>query len=392
MGAQDRLAALQDARSQALLDMQRMFDRAEGENRAFDADEQKRFDELKAEVARLDQESRRVYLEATKDLVPVSRAFAGMDFDDPGSASPKPRAAMVGPAGLVDVSGLHRAFERSESRVVGRTELPMSLRTLVQGGSAGQLGRTRMEDAATVEGTYGALPLVFAVQVIPCDAGTYWYNRVKPVSAPATGGVQATEGAAKTQVALEAVPSSLVLATHNAYEKISLQALQDQSGIAAAVESILFGAVFRSADAAAWTAILAASTPSVPETDVVATILKSAAKVADAGGMGIRVVMSPLDYVNMMLVKATTAGSWMGLPPGIAMPPILQSSGIPSGKVLVTAGTDGAFCAMRSSVVSAIGVDADDFTKNLRTVLVEGRMASGVRNPAFSIAGDLKSA
>jgi hypothetical protein len=36
-----------------------------------------------------------------------------------------------------------------------------------------------------------------------------------------------------------------------------------------------------------------------------------------------------------------------------------------------------------------IGLDADDFTKNLRTVLVEARMVANVRNAELCYAGDL---
>ncbi len=105
--------------------------------------------------------------------------------------------------------------------------------------------------------------------------------------------------------------------------------------------------------------------------------------------MGITALLSPTDYATMMLAKASTAGSWMGLPQGIEMPRIVQSSGMPAGKVLVTAGTDGAFVALRQQIETQIGLDGDDFTKNLRTVLVEGRFAFGVRNAGLCYAGDL---
>lgn len=70
-----------------------------------------------------------------------------------------------------------------------------------------------------------------------------------------------------------------------------------------------------------------------------------------------------------------------------AMP--AQSSGVPAGKLLVTAGTDGAFVALRQSVETVIGLSDDDLIKNLRTVLVEGRMTPNVRNAQLSYAGDL---
>jgi hypothetical protein len=180
------------------------------------------------------------------------------------------------------------------------------------------------------------------------------------------------------------------LATFAAWEKVSLQALEDQAGLAQAVESLLTGAVLRSADADAWTAFLAGSTAVVPDaTDPVATILRTAAKIASAGGTGIRAVLSPNDYVTMLLQKASTSGNWLGLPPGVEMPAIVQSSGVPAGKLLMTAGTDGAFVALRQSVNAVIGLADDDLIRNLRTVLVEGRMVADVRNPQLAYVGDL---
>jgi hypothetical protein len=262
-------------------------------------------------------------------------------------------------------------------------------KTLLQGGSAGQMGRTTAEGGVAAVGMYGAVPLVLGVQVIPVLAGIYHWNRVEAVSAPATGAKQPAEGAAKAQVALKSTPVASTLETWAAWEKVSVQALNDQMGLAQAVEGLLTGAVFRAADAAAWTAFVAGATAVAPGVDGVSTIVRTAAAIAAAGGGGIRALLSPLDYADMLLTKADTSGNWLGLPPGIAMPQIVQSSGVPSGKVLVTAGTDGAFVAVRQQIEALIGLDADDFTKNLRTVLVEARMVANVRNAELCYAGDL---
>ena len=49
----------------------------------------------------------------------------------------------------------------------------------------------------------------------------------------------------------------------------------------------------------------------------------------------------------------------------------------------------GSEMCIRDRIETQIGLDADDFTKNLRTVLVEGRFAFGVRNAGLCYAGDL---
>lgn len=288
--------------------------------------------------------------------------------------------------GRIDVGALHRALQQSTNSTTGR----VVLRTLLQGVVAGNLGRTSQEGPLVAVGGYGALPLVLAVQTIPVTAGVYHWQRISAVVEPATGGKQATEGALKPNVELRSTPVTSTLATFAAWEKVSVQALEDQAGLAQAMESLLTGAVLRSADADAWAAYLAGCTAIVPDaTDPIATIVRTAAKVATAGGTGIRAVMSPLDYADMMLAKADTSGNWLGLPPGIEMPAILQSSGVPAGKLLVTASSDGAFVALRQSVEAVIGLADDDLLRNLRTMLVEGRMVAAVRNAQLAYIGDL---
>lgn len=169
-----------------------------------------------------------------------------------------------------------------------------------------------------------------------------------------------------------------------------MQSLDDQVGLAQAVEALLTGACLRSADADAWTAYLAGSTAIVADaTDGIVTIIKHAALIAAAGGTGIRALVNPTDYAVMLTTKAVATGNWLGLPPGVQLPEIVQSSGIPANKLLVTAGTDGAFVAFRQNIEALIGLDGNDLTLNLRTILVEGRMVPGVRNAQLSYAGTL---
>lgn len=305
------------------------------------------------------------------------------------SGSSYARAFADAGSGRVDTAPLYRALMGSQDRTTGT----IVLRTLLQGVAAGNLGRTTDNGGLTPVGLYGATPLVLAAQVVPTGGGIYYWQRIEAVTPPATGAVQATEGADKTQVELKSVPMSSTLATFAAFEKVSVQALSDQVGLLQAVDSLLTGAVLRAADAAAWTAFAAGSTAIVPDADDgIVTILKAAAKIATAGGTGIRCILSPDDWTTLVLQKASGAGTWMGLPPGVTLPAIVLSSGVPAGKVIVTAGQDGAFTAVRQSVEASIGLDGNDYTKNLRTVLCEGRMVSAVRNAEFTHAGDLVAA
>jgi hypothetical protein len=306
----------------------------------------------------------------------------------PEWASMPGHARVFGNGGRVDTAPLQRALGQSSSYTSGR----VVLRTLLQGTTAGTIGRTRADGGVMAVGNYGAVPLVLAVEVKPTTAGIYYWNRVEAVTPPALGAKQASEGAAKQNVELKSTPVSSTLETYAAFEKCSLQSLQDQDGLLAAVEALLTGAVLRAADADAWTAFVAGATAVTPDADGVSTIVKTAALIAANGGSGIRAVLNPVDLAALMLAKADTSGNWMGLPPGVEMPGIVQSGGVPSGKLLVTASSDGAFVALRQSVEAAVGLDADDFTRNLRTILCEGRMVANVRNAQLAYAGDLVAA
>ncbi len=388
----ERIELAENRRFAAIAKMEEAMHRMEVAERAGSAPDPadaEAFEAARSDVLTADVELRelakyaRSALDASPRLdVPSLSGLSGLDLDAPASV----RAAMPQRAGRVDVAPLLRALHQSANRTTGG----VVLRTLLQGTVAGTMGRTTQEGPLVAVGTYGALPLVQAVQSIPVAASVYHWNRVSPTVQPAVGGKQGTEGALKPNVQLQSTPVTSTLATFAAWEKVSLQALEDQLGLAQAVESLLTGAVLRSADADAWTAYLAGCTAIVPDaTDAVATIVRTAAKIAAAGGTGIRAVLSPLDYADMMLVKASTSGQWLGLPPGVEMPPLLQSSGVPAGKLLVTAGSDGAFVAVRSEIVATIGLADDDFTRNLRTVLVEGRMVADVRNAQLAYIGDL---
>ena len=387
-----RLEAAQNRRYSAIAKMEAAIskmERSERTGQGVDPLDAASFEENRQAVGAIDVELRELQAQARSSLgtdgnvdVMAGSGMGGIP-EALGSGTPYSRAFVQ--TGRVDSAALWRALQSSPNSTTGK----VICRALLQGVAAGTMGRTTADGSVVPVGTYGANPLVLSVQTIPTMAGLYHFNRVEAVTPPALGAKQTAEGAAKQNVALDSTPVSLTLETWAAYEKVSLQALQDQAGLAMAVESLLIGAVLRAADAAAWTAFLAGSTAVTALADGVSTIVTTAAAIASAGGQGIRALLSPADYAAMMLTKASTSGNWLGLPQGIDVPTIVQSSGVPSGKVLVTASSDGAFVALRQQVEAMIGLDADDFTKNLRTVLVEGRFAFGVRNAGLSYAGDL---
>jgi hypothetical protein len=389
MNVQTKLEAAQQRRYALVAKMEDAHHKmsvAERNGAGIDPADAQAFEDARQAVLACDVELRELSAEATRSLPSGAvDAHAASGMPDAAASFSASFARSMQPAGSIDVSPLFRSLQASQDRTTGK----IVLRTLLQGVSAGNLTRTTDDMGLVATGLYGAVPLVLAVQVVPTGGASIAWQRIEPNSAPATGGKQATEGGAKTAVALKSVPKSSILATYTAYEKVSVQALDDQAGLLQAMEAILRGAVLRAADADAWTTFLAESTAVTADADPIVTIVKTAAKVAKAGGTAIRAVVSPEDYADMMLRKADTAGSWMGLPPGVQLPAIVQSSGIPAGKLLVTSATDGAFTAMRQSIEAMVGLDGGDFLTNMRSVLVEGRMVSHVRNAELSYAGNL---
>lgn len=375
-----QIMALQKQRADLLDDMAALHKSAVASNRHMTPAEETTFAKKREAIEALD---------ATIGTLKQRESEAGLAAVPIVGAGPFERSAV--PAGRwIDAEPLRKALAHSGNWTAGETHC----KSVIQGGAAGNLGGTRAQGTGVALDGYGALPLALAVQTIGIEAATqYFFNRLKPTTAPATGGKQATEGALKTRVLLEGEPVTLDLPAYTAWEKVSVQALSDQSGLLEAMESILRNAVLRAADTDAWTAYVAGGTAITPSADAVATIVRTAARVAAAGGTSVRAVLNPLDYADMMLTRVDAgSGEWLGIPPGVVMPTIVQSSGVPAGSLLVTAGVDGAFAAIRQAIAAAVGLDGDDFTRNLRTVLLEGRMNFGVRDPALAYTGDLQSA
>jgi hypothetical protein len=380
MNLGERIMAIQRQRADLIDELQTLHTAAVAANRHMTPAEQTAFESKKRSAEAMSETLDALRQEEHANAATAVPIVAGSGIG----------AATVPKGQRIDVAPLHKALVSSGNWTAGAIEL----KSVIQGGGAGNLGGIRSHGTGVALDGYGAVPLVLAVQTIGVDSATqYFFNRLKPTTAPATGGKQATEGALKTRVLLEGEPVVLDLPFYTAWEKVSVQALSDQNGLLESMESILRGAVLRAADADAWTAFVAQCTAITPSADGVSTIVTTAARVAAAGGTAVRAVLNPMDYAAMMLTRVDAgSGEWLGVPPGVVLPTIVQSSGVPEGSLLVTAGVDGAFSAIRQAVGTAVGLDGDDFTRNLRTVLLEGRMNFGVRDPGLAYAGALESA
>jgi hypothetical protein len=173
-----------------------------------------------------------------------------------------------------------------------------------------------------------------------------------------------------------------------------VQALADVAQLLAVVEAMLSGSVqdlissdvYGVATAPGNHTAFAPAAGDFPQDSV----FKAAAAIAAMGASRVAVGVNPLDFAAMATQKAQGGGNYLGVSPLIAIPVIVQSSAIPQGKLLASAADGTGLCfALRADLDVQVGLDADDFTRNLRTVLAEARGLPFVRAPVRVLAGDL---
>jgi len=215
---------------------------------------------------------------------------------------------------------------------------------------------------------------------------------INTIGSTASAGVQSSQGSAKQVITPDTASQTIALSTVADYTKVSVQALEDVPDLQNAVSGILHLAVKRKIDALLYATLCTTgnytaftSTSGKPAID---NITNALAKLANYGLQG-TVFLNPADYATMVLTKASTAGTFLGLPDyeGIS---IKQASVVPTNKFLITT-TDGlgAGLASMASAQIILGFENDDFTKNLRTLLVEQRIATYVTDSNRVIIGTL---
>jgi hypothetical protein len=375
----------------ALLDrMELIISAAEREQRGFSDEEARSCDELKRQVQTLNERHKTISgaLEVQKlramQQEPQCPAdiLAGEIFEPPRDVTL--RAALR-------FSGFFGAIQRS-GNLTGRGTLRINAKTLLTGTAAPGVVPKHADLGAT-QAQFGSTPLLGSLAfVVPVNGGIVTYSRIKIGSGAAAK--QVPEGSAKAHVVLAGEPILSPIATYAAWEKVSTQSLSDVEQLLAVVEAMLSGAVLDLISADIYLVALAPgnSTPFVPAAGDVAqdSIIKAAAAIAATGASRVTVGVNPMDFASMATAKAQGGGGYLGVSPMMAMPAIIQSAAIPAGKLLASASDGTGLCfALRSDLDVAIGVDADDFTKNLRTALAEGRGLPFVRVPARVMTGDL---
>lgn len=201
--------------------------------------------------------------------------------------------------------------------------------------------------------------------------------------------VQASEGAGKAEASPLFSDITQNAITVAGFTKISEQALKGDGELAGVVNNFLAGEVFEAADnmliggtaVAAWPfagyKALSAAYASAVYTELGDAIADCVQNQRQAGFIPDVVVMNAMAYLAIILSK-NTAGDYL-LPGAMTNAPgdirlhgckVVFSSSLTVGEALVI---DSRFCEMgvSSEMVVELGYDADDFTRNLRTVRAE---------------------
>ena len=202
-------------------------------------------------------------------------------------------------------------------------------------------------------------------------------------------GVQSSEGAAKAEATPTFSDISQNAVTVAGFTKISEQALKGEGELAAVVNNFLVGEVFESADAmliggtaaAAWPFAgydaLSTAYPSAVYTDLGDAVADCVQNMRQSGFMPDIVVLNAMAYLAIILSK-NTGGDYL-IPGAVTNAPgdirlhgckVVFSSLMTTGEALVL---DSRYCEMgvSSEMVVELGYDADDFTRNMRTVRAE---------------------
>jgi HK97 family phage major capsid protein len=363
----------------AIAEMERMFAHAESEQRAFSEEEAARFAELKL----------------------IATVKGNTMQDDATTAPPAARLRPVAGAtrSLTDAARADGLFARMLQAGRARMEIPVDVRAL---------GSTQADNPAPgypvqpanlgPVGTYHGIVnrLLSALASIPItgtNAVTYTRVTYSPTNAsPAMLGNAAKkvqELTAKPQSELDTEEVTQPLDTYAHWLPCSKQVLDDVTGLRALLDGLLVQGLLDKTDAQIYTDMTTAGryTAFSPTGAIVGdNVARIVTALLTKGATSVKVAMNPLTMLGMMLAKASTAGTYLGLPPGIQAT-MVASASVAENKLLAWSDT-GTVWANREGVSVVAGLNSDDFVKNKVTLLAEHRGAVLTLDPAHVYFGN----
>ena len=214
--------------------------------------------------------------------------------------------------------------------------------------------------------------------------------RFSRLSTTDMGAIQGGEGLLKKELAIDATPIERECNTFAAWTAVSTQALADQRDVQTAISSVLSVGILRAVNAHVIEVANAEGVKGSAQATPLLTALGAVAQI-QAQGYGASVYLNPSDFVAAQLAVSST-GEFIGIPSGFAGT-VKPAAGVPVGSFLATANDgSGIALAIREQMNLDIGVQGDQFVKNLRTLLMEIRALAIVRNPELVITGTLAKA
>jgi HK97 family phage major capsid protein len=199
------------------------------------------------------------------------------------------------------------------------------------------------------------------------------------------------ELAPKPESNVQTEPVTLEIPTFAHWTEVSKQILDDVAELRAILDGILRGGLLDVVDADIYDVLTTGGnyTAFSPVGAVIGdNVARIAAQIANQGGSNIVVGLNPTDFLTMQLAKASTAGSYLGIPPNLASR-VVSVAAVAQSKILAFAPFSGASWADREGVNVVAGLRNDQFTRNALSLLAECRGATLVRDPGHVAYGDV---
>lgn len=266
---------------------------------------------------------------------------------------------------------------RLEIKAAGDVTTTGSARTVAAGGVGAPAGMLLGSQFAFPSRIIGAV-------------SAYEYSRYTGIEGGAAK--QASEGAAKSAVRPTFSLVNQTAITIAGYSKVSKQALTDSSELLRAIDVTLRRSINTALDSelnsGAWGGLMTLATAytSLVYTSLADAASEAVATMQEAGFNPDTVIMRPADWLSISVAKSSTgeylSGSYLSpLPEGLRGLKVVLSPTITAGKVMVADSSQLELLIVDDLTVE-IGTDADDFTKNVRTILGEMRVI-----PTFRAVG-----
>lgn len=273
----------------------------------------------------------------------------------------------------------------SSGNLTVKTSVPMAKSILLQGSTAGFIAPTHQNLGITTANDSASL--ASQLPSFGIEGSVIHFTRL---SSDDVAGEQGLEGNSKKELTAVATPVEAESRTWAGWLKVSTQSLNDQRNIEAAINTVMAETVLRALSAHAVQVATTEGTSGTSGATPLVSALTAAAMI-ESRGYKANVFVNPVDYIAMVLSQDSN-GQFIQFPQAFTAA-LRPAAGVTAGTYLATAANgDGVSLAMKEGINLDIGCVNDDFTRNVRTLLIEARGLAIVKNPSLVITGSLAKA